>query len=124
MECINQFNFIGFYQWINVNRHGNDKNDEHLTCKNKPLCRKVHGRFKTKLFVGLRSLSCQGNRMINQIENKRKADGKTCQNTNQPQKLSLIHISEPTRLGMISYAVFCLKKKKHHINKPKNNHKQ
>src|SRR5450756_1228300 len=28
------------------------------------------------------------------------------------QKLSLIHISEPTRLGMISYAVFCLKKKK------------
>src|SRR5450759_2146567 len=28
------------------------------------------------------------------------------------QKISLIHISEPTRLGMISYAVFCLKKKK------------
>src|SRR5450756_2898681 len=27
-------------------------------------------------------------------------------------KLSLIHISEPTRLGMLSYAVFCLKKKK------------
>src|SRR5450756_514981 len=25
--------------------------------------------------------------------------------------LSLIHISEPTRLGMISYAVFCFKKK-------------
>src|SRR5659263_701303 len=25
------------------------------------------------------------------------------------QVLSLIHISEPTRLGMISYAVFCLK---------------
>src|SRR5450756_1787190 len=24
------------------------------------------------------------------------------------KKLSLIHISEPTRLGMISYAVFCL----------------
>src|SRR5428012_17493 len=30
-------------------------------------------------------------------------------------ELSLIHISEPTRLGMISYAVFCLKKK---ITKP------
>src|SRR5665648_734200 len=29
-----------------------------------------------------------------------------------PYILSLIHISEPTRLGMISYAVFCLKKKK------------
>src|SRR5450759_591498 len=28
---------------------------------------------------------------------------------NQLQYLSLIHISEPTRLGMISYAVFCLK---------------
>src|SRR5659263_573374 len=25
-----------------------------------------------------------------------------------PRLLSLIHISEPTRLGMISYAVFCL----------------
>src|SRR5450759_3407997 len=31
---------------------------------------------------------------------------------NQGMNLSLIHISEPTRLGMISYAVFCLKKKK------------
>eukprot|EP00658_Telonema_sp_P-2_P031215 TRINITY_DN23408_c0_g2_i1.p1 TRINITY_DN23408_c0_g2~~TRINITY_DN23408_c0_g2_i1.p1 ORF type:complete len:118 (+),score=43.88 TRINITY_DN23408_c0_g2_i1:124-477(+) len=29
-----------------------------------------------------------------------------------PQPLSLIHISEPTRLLSISYAVFCLKKKK------------
>eukprot|EP00658_Telonema_sp_P-2_P035416 TRINITY_DN2575_c0_g1_i6.p1 TRINITY_DN2575_c0_g1~~TRINITY_DN2575_c0_g1_i6.p1 ORF type:complete len:108 (-),score=21.20 TRINITY_DN2575_c0_g1_i6:26-349(-) len=28
------------------------------------------------------------------------------------QHLSLIHISEPTRLLSISYAVFCLKKKK------------
>src|SRR5665648_184178 len=27
----------------------------------------------------------------------------------KPLSLSLIHISEPTRLGMISYAVFCLK---------------
>ena len=30
--------------------------------------------------------------------------------TASTQTLSLIHISEPTRLGMISYAVFCLKK--------------
>src|SRR5450756_3103343 len=29
----------------------------------------------------------------------------------RPMLLSLIHISEPTRLGMRSYAVFCLKKK-------------
>ena len=28
--------------------------------------------------------------------------------------LSLIHISEPTRQAEISYAVFCLKKKKEH----------
>ena len=28
------------------------------------------------------------------------------------RQLSLIHNSEPTRLGMISYAVFCLTKKK------------
>ena len=30
--------------------------------------------------------------------------------------LSLIHISEPTRLLSISYAVFCLKKKKKHTH--------
>ena len=35
--------------------------------------------------------------------------------------LSLIHISEPTRLGMISYAVFCLKKKKKKKKKDKAN---
>ena len=29
----------------------------------------------------------------------------------QSMSLSLIHISEPTRLLSISYAVFCLKKK-------------
>ncbi|CUX68995.1 hypothetical protein BN3590_03567 [Clostridium sp. C105KSO15] len=33
-------------------------------------------------------------------------------NCDTAEALSLIHISEPTRLGMISYAVFCLKKKK------------
>eukprot|EP00658_Telonema_sp_P-2_P070279 TRINITY_DN59843_c0_g1_i1.p1 TRINITY_DN59843_c0_g1~~TRINITY_DN59843_c0_g1_i1.p1 ORF type:complete len:174 (+),score=31.75 TRINITY_DN59843_c0_g1_i1:310-831(+) len=32
----------------------------------------------------------------------------------QGVQLSLIHISEPTRLLSISYAVFCLKKKKQH----------
>ena len=35
-----------------------------------------------------------------------------CDGLNIVQNLSLIHISEPTRLGMISYAVFCLKNKK------------
>ena len=32
-------------------------------------------------------------------------------------RLSLIHISEPTRQAEISYAVFCLKKKKKKNNK-------
>src|SRR5450756_2804820 len=36
------------------------------------------------------------------------------------KRLSLIHISEPTRLGMISYAVFCLKKKKKRKQKKQN----
>ena len=43
-----------------------------------------------------------------------------------PYILSLIHISEPTRLGMISYAVFCLKKKKTNLPSAKQslkNHK-
>src|SRR5665648_1237774 len=35
----------------------------------------------------------------------------TSGNTGIGIALSLIHISEPTRLGMISYAVSCLKKK-------------
>eukprot|EP01016_Furgasonia_blochmanni_P019436 TRINITY_DN2179_c0_g1_i8.p1 TRINITY_DN2179_c0_g1~~TRINITY_DN2179_c0_g1_i8.p1 ORF type:complete len:111 (-),score=13.66 TRINITY_DN2179_c0_g1_i8:3-335(-) len=37
--------------------------------------------------------------------------------------LSLIHISEPTRLGMISYAVFCLKKKKNDKRDTQSNQK-
>ena len=36
--------------------------------------------------------------------------------TNATHALSLIHISEPTRLRRISYAVFCLKKKKQKTN--------
>ena len=38
--------------------------------------------------------------------------------------LSLIHISEPTRLGMISYAVFCLKKKKNRRDSLYTDHRQ
>src|SRR5450756_3060794 len=46
---------------------------------------------------------------------KRTLYGHRCSQVRQVRhshSLSLIHISEPTRLGMISYAVFCLKKKK------------
>src|SRR5665647_3887430 len=35
---------------------------------------------------------------------------------NTSHSLSLIHISEPTRRTPISYAVFCLKKKKNTLN--------
>eukprot|EP00658_Telonema_sp_P-2_P013452 TRINITY_DN15090_c0_g2_i1.p1 TRINITY_DN15090_c0_g2~~TRINITY_DN15090_c0_g2_i1.p1 ORF type:complete len:136 (+),score=14.28 TRINITY_DN15090_c0_g2_i1:44-451(+) len=37
---------------------------------------------------------------------------RVCQHNINILRLSLIHISEPTRLLSISYAVFCLKKKK------------
>eukprot|EP00831_Metopus_contortus_P003741 TRINITY_DN11377_c0_g1_i1.p2 TRINITY_DN11377_c0_g1~~TRINITY_DN11377_c0_g1_i1.p2 ORF type:complete len:147 (+),score=22.90 TRINITY_DN11377_c0_g1_i1:151-591(+) len=39
-----------------------------------------------------------------------------CISNNIKENLSLIHISEPTRPLYISYAVFCLKKKKKKIN--------
>src|SRR5665647_2628812 len=46
-------------------------------------------------------------------------DGSGCHRKTPPlpSKLSLIHISEPTRRTPISYAVFCLKKKKNKTNK-------
>eukprot|EP00658_Telonema_sp_P-2_P080686 TRINITY_DN8082_c0_g1_i2.p1 TRINITY_DN8082_c0_g1~~TRINITY_DN8082_c0_g1_i2.p1 ORF type:complete len:138 (-),score=45.25 TRINITY_DN8082_c0_g1_i2:61-474(-) len=43
--------------------------------------------------------------------------GRACYSANVGDALSLIHISEPTRLLSISYAVFCLKKKKTHKNR-------
>ena len=46
----------------------------------------------------------------------------TCIQAYDVWKLSLIHISEPTRQAEISYAVFCLKKKKKR-NKKKNKNK-
>eukprot|EP00831_Metopus_contortus_P006226 TRINITY_DN12353_c0_g1_i2.p1 TRINITY_DN12353_c0_g1~~TRINITY_DN12353_c0_g1_i2.p1 ORF type:complete len:105 (-),score=41.38 TRINITY_DN12353_c0_g1_i2:81-395(-) len=45
-------------------------------------------------------------------EKKEEAQGQT---KSSPLHLSLIHISEPTRPLYISYAVFCLKKKKKKI---------
>ena len=40
------------------------------------------------------------------------ADQQAAEVTAKPKALSLIHISEPTRRYAISYAVFCLKKKR------------
>src|SRR5450759_1357162 len=48
---------------------------------------------------------------VQSIVRKRRLLEGICPEVAEILKLSLIHISEPTRLGMISYAVFCLKKK-------------
>src|SRR5665648_1096649 len=48
--------------------------------------------------------------MVNDPEGTRLTGTPATLAREQVDTLSLIHISEPTRLGMISYAVFCLKK--------------
>src|SRR5450756_1761582 len=45
------------------------------------------------------------------IDNRLNGEKRSLLTEDDVELLSLIHISEPTRLGMISYAVFCLKKK-------------
>src|SRR5680860_237181 len=50
------------------------------------------------------------NGYISYSDYMKQLDGFTAKNYN-PEYLSLIHISEPTRRTPISYAVFCLKKK-------------
>ena len=51
---------------------------------------------------------------ITMLENNREVIfGKNSSEFKIGDSLSLIHISEPTRPLYISYAVFCLKKKKH-----------
>src|SRR5665648_216459 len=55
-----------------------------------------------------RQSECKCHRVVSPGRKQTKRDGGFCILI----YLSLIHISEPTRLGMISYAVFCLKKKK------------
>src|SRR5450759_4567534 len=53
----------------------------------------------------------QAPRFCGRSENAARGGRKRKEKGAQLGRLSLIHISEPTRLGMISYAVFCLKKK-------------
>ena len=55
---------------------------------------------------------------LEQIIEKERPDALLPNLGGQSGLLSLIHISEPTRLGMISYAVFCLKKKKNKTKVP------
>ena len=60
-----------------------------------------------QIVVGAETLSCDGTALPRPFQRllavHKEADGSV--------ELSLIHISEPTRPRLISYAVFCLKKK-------------
>src|SRR5680860_1762771 len=60
------------------------------------------------------SRPCGMVRPVTQISAKMQYE---CMTTCTMHRLSLIHISEPTRRTPISYAVFCLKKKKKKNNK-------
>src|SRR5678815_5731991 len=74
-------------------------------------------------FTETRTDSCAPHCIQCESHEKRSGDRHACaiqwpsygnhnENEKQHVDLSLIHISEPTRLLSISYAVFCLKKKK------------
>ena len=64
------------------------------------------------LVVTLRSaLFVTDSRYTEQAKKEINGEFKLVEIKSTKEYLSLIHISEPTRLGMISYAVFCLKKK-------------
>eukprot|EP00825_Cyclidium_porcatum_P042600 TRINITY_DN5866_c1_g4_i8.p3 TRINITY_DN5866_c1_g4~~TRINITY_DN5866_c1_g4_i8.p3 ORF type:complete len:114 (-),score=17.69 TRINITY_DN5866_c1_g4_i8:6-347(-) len=86
--------------------------------KGVPACAGCHGPAGAGLPAEAKEI--KNARISNIKTSKRKiVDGIQCKNKKKENtintreiKLSLIHISEPTRLGMISYAVFCLKKKK------------
>ena len=85
---------------------------------------RIHMNFKKKLLL----LATSALAMLTLSacsKNSSSTDGKVATNitkkttvvfwhsmTGASEKLSLIHISEPTRPLYISYAVFCLKKKK------------
>eukprot|EP01016_Furgasonia_blochmanni_P057159 TRINITY_DN9879_c0_g1_i3.p2 TRINITY_DN9879_c0_g1~~TRINITY_DN9879_c0_g1_i3.p2 ORF type:complete len:109 (-),score=5.64 TRINITY_DN9879_c0_g1_i3:4-330(-) len=64
------------------------------------LCSPIYGPKKSKTCT-----NSQQNRYTQGLTKKKNIQG-------AQENLSLIHISEPTRRTPISYAVFCLKKKK------------
>src|SRR5665647_3300139 len=76
-----------------------------LGSRNKMSLRKSKTRLiPSPRHVGLRAAPAAGPAAVHQFAHGRYGD--------RPKGLSLIHISEPTRRTPISYAVFCLKKKK------------
>eukprot|EP00658_Telonema_sp_P-2_P000294 TRINITY_DN10107_c0_g1_i3.p2 TRINITY_DN10107_c0_g1~~TRINITY_DN10107_c0_g1_i3.p2 ORF type:complete len:141 (+),score=61.65 TRINITY_DN10107_c0_g1_i3:142-564(+) len=67
----------------------------------------VEGKLSLEEYGSVEDLTGLG---IDTLKEQLQLRGMKCGGT--VQELSLIHISEPTRLLSISYAVFCLKKKK------------
>src|SRR5450756_1517888 len=72
--------------------------------------RELPGLGRSHQLLGLRVADLQTNHPSPTPGSPRSAEPVTCTSTFDERNgtLSLIHISEPTRLGMISYAVFCL----------------
>src|SRR5450756_2860996 len=68
------------------------------------------GYRRSFIYSHLQESLCR--RILCRSARRRRVGGRAemCGTALQRAHLSLIHISEPTRLGMISYAVFCLKK--------------
>src|SRR5450756_2340589 len=90
----------GYDSFLTTQRcHGLGLTD--IVCAKKK--RKGEAKAKKPLTLGLRWPVERTNSWLSNFGQLRR---------NTDRFLSLIHISEPTRLGMISYAVFCLKKKK------------
>eukprot|EP01017_Pseudomicrothorax_dubius_P025394 TRINITY_DN2745_c0_g1_i2.p1 TRINITY_DN2745_c0_g1~~TRINITY_DN2745_c0_g1_i2.p1 ORF type:complete len:161 (+),score=3.79 TRINITY_DN2745_c0_g1_i2:117-599(+) len=72
-----------------------------------PVLSSGDNRLKVPLLDIFKSFFC-----IRREKDKRREISCSCKIVLTTFNLSLIHISEPTRLLSISYAVFCLKKKK------------
>src|SRR5450756_424011 len=62
--------------------------------------------------IGVMNVDAEAHLAVGEAPRHVDADRDRERHRRPARELSLIHISEPTRLGMISYAVFCLKKKK------------
>src|SRR5665648_843817 len=69
----------------------------------------MNNEFKNYNYNYLSSINLYGYALLASGKNNHPKDIQKFQEQGGIIDLSLIHISEPTRLGMISYAVFCLK---------------
>eukprot|EP00831_Metopus_contortus_P049104 TRINITY_DN40374_c0_g1_i1.p2 TRINITY_DN40374_c0_g1~~TRINITY_DN40374_c0_g1_i1.p2 ORF type:complete len:103 (+),score=14.26 TRINITY_DN40374_c0_g1_i1:150-458(+) len=89
------------------------KNPQLMTCnKQWPVCLYDH-THKMRAVTYLSFRSTEPLEVIdNYFDGHHSSLSKKLSHSDETLKLSLIHISEPTRPLYISYAVFCLKKKK------------